>query len=151
MLMRYVMILGATAMLGAGSVSLAKPHDGSPEQSVPETVGLGEMQGGGIELGEYEIRSYYTVEAQKSIVHFVLFATAGSEHLAEARQIAKQREHKIRDQVIIATRMMPLGQFDEPDLKSFRRRILLRLRRAMPELLFDDVYVSDFELKVQNL
>jgi hypothetical protein len=81
----------------------------------------------------------------------VLFATAADENLADARRIAHQRKHKIRDQVIAAARMLPLGEFDEPDLKRFRRRILLRLRRTVPELLLDDVYVSDFQLKVQSL
>jgi hypothetical protein len=47
--------------------------------------------------------------------------------------------------------MVPLAYFDEPDLKTFRRRILLRLRRALPALVIDDVYVSDFQLRVQSL
>jgi hypothetical protein len=46
---------------------------------------------------------------------------------------------------------VPLAEFDEAELKSFRRRILLRLRRAIPELELKDVFVSEFELKVQSL
>ena len=63
----------------------------------------------------------------------------------------QNRQHKIRDQVITATRLVPLVEFDQADLASFRRRILLRLRRTLPELKIDDVYVSNFELKVQSL
>ena len=47
--------------------------------------------------------------------------------------------------------MTPLPLFDEADLKSFRRRIFLRLRRALPELAIDDVYISEFQLTVKSL
>jgi hypothetical protein len=67
------------------------------------------------------------------------------------RQLAEDRKHKIRDQVITVSRLVPLAHFDEPDLKSFRRRILLRLRRAVPQLAIVDVYVSDFQIRVQSL
>ena len=53
--------------------------------------------------------------------------------------------------MIIATRRVPLVDFDDPELKAFRRRILLRLRRMMPELAIDDIYVSDFQLDVENM
>ncbi|HEX2474563.1 MAG TPA: hypothetical protein VHK01_07455 [Lacipirellulaceae bacterium] len=105
----------------------------------------------GFELGEFRIRAYYPVQAQKSMVRFVLFATVSGERYSNSKRLMQNRRHKIRDQVITATRMVPLVEFDQPDLASFRRRILLRLRRTLPELEIDDVYVSNFELKVQNL
>jgi hypothetical protein len=105
----------------------------------------------GVELGEYRIRAYYPVEAQKSTVRFVLYATVPTERFVETNQLVDSRQHKVRDQVITATRMAPLAVFDEPGLESFRRRVLMRLRRALPELQFDDVYVSDFQLTVKSL
>jgi hypothetical protein len=105
----------------------------------------------GIELGEFRIRAYYPVQAQKSMVRFVLFARVSGEQYAASKKVMQNRQHKIRDQVITATRMVPLVEFDQPDLASFRRRILLRLRRSLPELEIDDIYVSNFELKVQSL
>jgi hypothetical protein len=105
----------------------------------------------GIELGVYRIRAHYPVEAQKSVVRFVLHAAVATEHFAEAERIVEVRRHKLRDEVITATRMTPLTVFDESGLTSFRRRILVRLRRALPELLIDDVYVSDFQLAVKSL
>ncbi len=105
----------------------------------------------GIELGEFRIRAYYPVQAQKSMVRFVLFARVSGERYAASKKVMQNRQHKIRDQVITATRLVPLVEFDQPDLASFRRRILLRLRRTLPELEIDDVYVSNFELKVQSL
>jgi hypothetical protein len=131
--------------------SFASSHGGSAEPAEEEVDHAGDAMTRGIELGEFHLRSHYPVQAQKSIVRFVLYAISGGEHLAETRRLVKAREHRIRDQVIIATRQAPLADFDAPDLKRFRRRILLRLRRALPELILDDIYISDFQLKVQHL
>ena len=105
----------------------------------------------GVDLGEYHIRAYYPVQAQKSTVRFVLHAQVPAERYQEVSQVISGRLNKLRDQVIIATRMTPLTLFDEPGLDSFRRRILMRLKRAVPELEIDDVLVSDFNLEVQSL
>jgi hypothetical protein len=105
----------------------------------------------GVGLGEYRIRANYPVEAQKSTVTFALHAAVASERFSEAQRLIEARRHRVRDQVITATRMTPLALLDEPGLASFRRRILLRLRRALPELPIDDVYVSDFQLTVKSL
>jgi hypothetical protein len=105
----------------------------------------------GVELGEYKIRANYPVEAQKSTVTFVLHATVASERYDEARRLVEAHRNRVRDQVITVTRMTPLALLDEPELTSFRRRILMRLRRALPELPIDDVYVSDFQLTVKSL
>jgi hypothetical protein len=56
----------------------------------------------------------------------------------------------VRDQVIMATRLVPVEEYDDAELTKFRRRILLRLRRTMPELMIEDVFVSDFNLVVEN-
>jgi hypothetical protein len=105
----------------------------------------------GIELGQFRIRAYHPVEAQKSTVRFKLYAAVAKEQFAAARQLAESRRHKLRDEIITATRMAPLTVFDESELTNFRRRILVRLRRAVPDLPVDDVYVSDFQLTVKSL
>jgi hypothetical protein len=125
-------------------------HAANPAHAEPQAVDPN-INSRGIDLGEYLIRSHYPVQAQKSIVRFALFATTQKERMAEIRTLAEHRKHKIRDQVIIVSRLIPLALFDEPDLKTFRRRILLRLRRALPELVIDEVYVSDIQLKVQSM
>ena len=48
------------------------------------------------------------------------------------------RKNKVRDQIVIATRLVPIEDYDDPELKKFRRRILLRLRRSLPELPIDE-------------
>jgi hypothetical protein len=97
------------------------------------------------------VRSYYPVDAQKSTVRFTVHVAVASERYAEMQSLVEAHKHKLRDQVITATRMSPLGIYDEAGLESFRRRVYLRLRRALPELLIDDVYISEFQLTVKSL
>src|SRR4051812_230698 len=98
----------------------------------------------GVALGDFRIRSYYPVDAQKSTVRFTLFATVKSGHFAEMQRLVEEHRQMLRDQILTATRLAPLATFQEPDLKTFRRRVLVRIRRALPELVVDDLYVSDF-------
>ena len=67
------------------------------------------------------------------------------------RHLVAKHQQKVRDNVIIATRLAPLNVFQEPDLAKFRRRILIRLRRNLPELAFENLYISDFGLLVRTL
>jgi hypothetical protein len=147
------LVLSFAAVVGWCSVVSASDHGGHGGSGHGGHSGDAASASGSaaIELGDYRIRSYYPVQAQKSVVRFLLYATAPPEHLAGAQQAAAQRRHKIRDQVITATRMMPLSEFDDPDLVRLRRRILLRLRRALPELKIENLYISNFELQVQSL
>jgi hypothetical protein len=105
----------------------------------------------GISLGDYRIQSYYQVDAQKSTVRFTLYATVKDEYYAEMQYLVEQHRQKIRDQIILATRLAPLSVFQEPDLSAFRRRILVRLRRAIPDLTIEDLYLSEFDLVIKAL
>jgi hypothetical protein len=150
-------LLGFTAF-GAVIVFLADPALASghgaahaePEVAA-EIDAPADVKDRGVKLGEYRVRAYYPVEAQKSTVTFALYAKVPKERYQDLSHLVSTRQHKLRDQMIIATRMTPLALFNEPKLESFRRRILMRLKRAMPELEVDDVYVSDFRLEVQSL
>lgn len=105
----------------------------------------------GVSLGDYRIRSYYQVDAQKSTVRFSLFASVKDENFQKVKGLVEEHREKLRDQVIMATRLAPLSVFQEPDLANFRRRVLVRLRRALPELAIDDLYVSEFDLVIKSL
>ena len=105
----------------------------------------------GVDLGTYLVRAYYPVEAQKSVVSFTLYATVEHKDAAEFDRLLESRRHKVRDQVIIATRLVPVADFNDPQLESFRRRILLRLHRTMPELPVQDAYLSHFQFEVESL
>ena len=105
----------------------------------------------GVSLGDFRIRSYYPADAQKSTVRFTLYAAVKADHLAEARKLVEEHREKLRDQILTATRLAPLTVFQEPDLTNFRRRVLVRIRRALPELAVEDLYVSDFDLTIKSL
>lgn len=139
------------AALSIADVCLASAHGASPEPAEASAPTPPDANSNGIYLGEFDIRSHYPIKAQKSNVEFVLYASASEDDRERARHVTSERQHKIRDQVIVTTRLVPLAEFDEPDLKRFRRRILLRLRRTLPELVIDDVYVSEFQIKVQSM
>lgn len=141
-------LLFATVASGVAHAVDQGPSHGAAEEEVHVES---DAQIRGIGLGEFRIRAYYPVEAQKSTVRFTLFAAVDKEHFAEAREVAKARQHKLRDEIITVTRMAPLTIFDEAELADFRRRIVVRLRRAVPQLPLDDVYVSEFLLTVKSL
>jgi hypothetical protein len=105
----------------------------------------------GVKLGDFRIRIYYPAEARKSSVTFKAYGRVKEENLPEFRELFVHRRNRIRDQVIVATRRVPLVDFNDPDLYAFRRRMLLRLRRMMPELDFEDVYISDFQIDVDSI
>ena len=103
-----------------------------------------------IKLGEFSIRVYHTVSSRKDVVSFVLYAVVGKDNYPDFEHSYGHRKNKVRDQVIIATRLVPIEDYDDPELKKFRRRILLRLRRALPELAIDELYFSDFSLMSES-
>jgi hypothetical protein len=134
---------------GHGAPAHGEPAHG--EEHASEAVDYSGLKTRGIDLGEYRIRTYYPVDAQKSTVRFVLHISVASEHYAEMKRLVENHVHKLRDQVITATRMTPLALFDESELKTFRRRLFARLSRALPELALEDVYISEFQLTVKSL
>jgi hypothetical protein len=147
-------VVALAATLCMGSASFASGHGAAVhgEAEAEEDIEIpANVKTRGIDLGEYRIQSHYPVDAQKSTVRFTLYASVATERYAEMKRLVETHEHKLRDQAITATRMTPLAAFDEPGLESFRRRMFLRLRRALPELAIDDVHVSEFQLTVKSL
>jgi len=147
--------LWVSALVDVRALSAAEGH-GHEEDSKPAAAAKlakpnSDTGPSGVELGEFRIRAYYPVEAKRSTVAFKLYAIVSSENAVEFEQLLENRHHKTRDQVIVATRMVPLADFDDPKLKEFRRRILMRLHRMLPELAIDDVFVSDFRLEVRDI
>ena len=135
----------------APSEHAADGNGGESEHGEAGRGSISDAESNGIKLGEFKIRTDYPVEAQKCTVRFVLFASVDEKQRDEMRQLVAKHEQKVRDIVLIATRLAPLNGFQEPELAQFRRRILLRLRRDLPELAIDDLYISDFGLLVRTL
>jgi hypothetical protein len=104
----------------------------------------------GIEIGDFSIRTYRSVSGQKNRVKFTLYVTVKNDGVKDFRKRLEHRTHKVRDQVIVATRLTPVEDYDDPELTKLRRRIQLRLRRMMPELLIEEILVSDFTLSIES-
>jgi hypothetical protein len=138
---------------GSSSHAASSDHGHSSGHGAPAEapIDYGDLKNRGIDLGEFRIRAHYPVDAQKSTVQFKLHASVASEHYADIQHVADEHKHLIRDQIIVATRLAPLAVYDDPDLKAFRRRMLVRLRRALPELAIDELHVSEFQLTVRSL
>jgi hypothetical protein len=145
------LVVGRASVAGHGHTE-EKPAHGEAESG---DHGEGEQEpavkGSGIELGQFSVRSDYPAEAQKSTVRFVIFAAVKAEKYDEMERLVKEHKQKLRDEIIIATRLTPLGVFEEPDLTSFRRRIAIRLRRTLPDLEVEGFYISDFGMIVRSL
>jgi hypothetical protein len=125
-----------------GASAAAERSDGEKSKSQPEIHG--------IELGKFSVRTHRAVPTQMNRVSFTLYARVPAEEAKHFEQLHEHRENKVREQVIVATRLVPVEEYDDAEFTKFRRRILLRLRRTLPELPIDDVYVSDFDLVVEN-
>ena len=100
-------------------------------------------------MGEFQIRTSNSVLSRKDNVVFILHATVKNDDYPAFDRHYRNHKNKVRDQVVTATRLVPIEDYDDPELKKFRRRLLLRLRRALPELPIADVYISDFALSVE--
>jgi hypothetical protein len=103
-----------------------------------------------IKLGEFSIRVFHGASSRKDTVSFILHATVGKDEYPTFVRFYSHHKNKVRDQVIVATRLVPIDDYDDPELKKFRRRILLRIRRAMPELPIEEIYLSDFSLSSES-
>jgi hypothetical protein len=152
---KICVLIAVAAGINCASLADASqhPHAESPSagHGHDATADSHDVDSNGIKLGDFRIRSYHAVESQKSSVKFTLYATVAEDKRPTSLHLLADRKQKVRDQVIVATRLVPLHDFNEADLASFRRRLVVQLRRALPELAIDNVYVSDFELKLDRM
>jgi hypothetical protein len=145
------------ALASAGSSDLRARASEGEEGAKPaeaESNHVSEASADGsraVELGEFTIRVFHAVSTRKDTVKFVLHAVVGKDNYATFDRYYAHRQNKVRDQIVVATRLVPIDDYDDPELKKFRRRILLRLRRTLPELPIQDVLVSDFALSSQSI
>ncbi len=136
----------------AASSASPSEHGDQPEADESDDLGAESASGfRGIKLGEFKIRMSHTVSSRQDGVSFILYATVKNDDFKASAELFENRKIKIRDQVVIATRLVPIEDYDDPELVKFRRRLVLRLRRTIPELPIDNVYVSDFSLSAKTL
>jgi hypothetical protein len=103
----------------------------------------------GFSLGEYQVKDTRPVDNEKFTLEFHLYAMVKAENEKAVAALLPAWEHRIRDQVLTAVRLTPVDLFEEVELTNFSRRILLRLRRAVPELAIEQVVITDFRMLTQ--
>lgn len=128
-------------------------HEGGEAADKAEPADVSEESADGsraVKLGEFAVRVYHTISSRKDKVSFVLHAVVNKDNFETFEHYYSHRQNRVRDQIVVATRLVPIDDYDDPELKKFRRRIVLRLRRTLPELPIDDVYLSDFSLSSES-
>ena len=98
-----------------------------------------------VSLGQYLISDLRAIEGAKLRVSFELYLDADDEHSHELRELVGAYKHRIRSEVITAIRTCEQTDFEEPDLDRMRSRVIARLKRALPELPIDKLYVGAFQ------
>jgi len=136
-------VLTVGLLLAGPGVALAKEAQQTPEeeQAPPELVGF--------KLGDFYIKNFRPAEGAKTKLTFTLHAAVWSDKADQFEGLLENRTARIRDQVITSARMSEASVYRDPELRLFRRRILIRIRRAMPSLPIEEIYLSDFRYFVE--
>lgn len=95
-------------------------------------------------LGDFRIKNFRPVEREKLTLEFTVYVESLEGQQQRFERVWQNHEHRVRNQVITSARLVPPNEFDDPALEALRRRIYLRLRRAVPELPIDKVFVTEF-------
>jgi hypothetical protein len=151
--LRLAAIVVALAAFGPTTPHVRASGGHGGEEAEAESDDVSDESAAGtraIKLGEFNIRVYHSVSTRKDSVSFILHATVKKDDYPTFERLYSHHQNKVRDQVVVATRLVPVEDYDDPELKKFRRRIWLRLRRSMPELPIDDLYLSDFSLSSES-
>lgn len=99
----------------------------------------------GILIDRFMVRDLRPAEGAKIRLSFALYAEVEPENASAVHQLMKISKHRIRSEVLVAIRTCEQHDFQEPGLERFRRRILVRLRRTIPELKAKAFLIGEFE------
>ena len=136
---RQLVLIGFTLILALAlprPSGAAEKHEGETPQEVDRPAALN--------LGEYSLREVRGAEGTKIRLDFTLYARVDYESLDQMERLHKMLKHRVREQVLIATRLCDTKEFQEPDLIRMKRRILTRLKRALPQLAIQELYFREF-------
>lgn len=135
------LVLAAVLLTPCCALGQEPPPDGPGEEIPVEPVGF--------DLGEYLIKDLRAAESATTRLSFTLHTSVPGNTAEKFGALLAARRQRVRDQVIISARLSEPEDFRDPELKHFRRRISVRLRRTLPELEIDDVFFSDFRYFVE--
>jgi len=126
-----VTLIGSASASGGGGHSAPAADEGPAVRAVS--------------LGQYLISDLRAVEGAKLRISFELYVDADDEHAHELRELVSAYKHRIRNEVIVAVRTCEQKDFEEPNLDRMRSRVIARLKRALPELPIEKLFVGSFQ------
>lgn len=136
-------------LLTLGLGTLAGCTSAPQDDPLAQTEKTQQLPPAEINLGNYEFRAFDPTANTVTRFEFTLagLAEAKQKQLLEAELPTKQI--RIRDRVMIVARESTGEELSDPDLVMFRRRLLKEVNRVIEKGQLDDVYVSEFRVKVQ--
>ena len=138
------LLLTAAICMAAGGARAELPApDPDSVDEVPQAA-VEEPRPHAFKLGEFHIKNFRPVEREKVRLEFTAWMEIADGQQERFAAVLDARQHRIRNQIITSARLVPPNEFDDPTLEALRRRIYLRLRRAVPELPIGEVFISDF-------
>lgn len=141
--------LSVMLFLAEGARAEEPPADDASQTDQAEGVDEESPAIVGFDLGHYFIKQTRTVEGANTKLAFTLHGSVTEDRAAELQRLLETRTNRVRDQVITAARITEPLEFGDPDLERFRRRIMVRLSRSLPELPIDALYFSEFSYLVE--
>ena len=111
---------GPNGQCRAVAAEHAAEHKSAESDSVSEESASGVRA---VKLGEFSIRVYHTASSRKDTVSFIVHAAVNKDDFENFERIYSHNQNKVREQILVATRLVPIEDYDDPELKKFRRRI----------------------------
>jgi hypothetical protein len=136
-------------LLAAIALTAGAPAAHASAAPAPAEEEGGDSATGSARVGRFDIRDHRPVEGVKLRLGFTLYVEAEESKAAALKSRVKSYEHRLRQEVITVVRTTDPADFQEPELERFRRRLVMRLRRTMPELGIVRVLLGEFEYLVQ--
>ncbi len=140
-----------TLVLGIIVVMTARPASAATDassRSPKATQGEGEVaeeEGPlGVFLGEYFIRDIHESENAKTRLSFSLYAAVDPQQEKAFVAVLARHQSRVHDLVLTAIRLSDNHDFQEPSLERLKWRMLLRLRRGLPQLKIEHLHFRRF-------
>jgi hypothetical protein len=140
-----VAALAASFGGGCGNTSSEAHASASPHSTSYQKEQAGNLAT--VSLGETILQQLRPLESSTLSIRFEAHALCASADAKRLSHLVKARQHRLREQVIIAVRSAETWAFDEPTLQRLRRRIQLRLNRWLDEPIVEDIILTEYRFR----
>lgn len=127
----------------AMSVGCAAQPSEVAEADLPESPPI-EM-----EIGDFRFRMSDPTAGTTTKFNFTLFGLVPADQAEEAQTALAAREQRLRDRVLRTAREASVVELEDPDLKMFRKRMLLEINRELGEKYFQELYLDRYWVKTR--